>query len=294
MRYGVANATGMPSDTDAQLLLAAAESAAIGWLDTARDYGSSEQRIGAYLASRRPPPFHVATKLSALRALALDAAPDVAAAATLASVHASLQHLGVDRIETLLLHRFSHCREWGGAVWHTLSGLQERGVICRLGASIQSTDELVLALHEPLIAHLQLPFNVLDWRWRDAEVESLLVERPDVTVHVRSALLQGLLASPAARRWPVVEAGQQDRAVQALRRLSADLGRTDEIDLCIAFVRGQPWVDGVVVGCETVAQVEANAKLFARVPLSASECSAVVDALPRLPVALLNPALWPR
>ena len=85
--------------------------------------------------------------------------------------------------------------------------------------------------------------------------------------------------------------GDHRAARAAWRRISVAKGAAD---LCLAYARGQDWIDGVVVGMETEAQLDANLRLFVRPPLTAQECEAMAQRLPRVPEQLLNPALWPR
>jgi aryl-alcohol dehydrogenase-like predicted oxidoreductase len=75
-------------------------------------------------------------------------------------------------------------------------------------------------------------------------------------------------------------------------RLTHDLDRDSPADLCLAYVRAQPWIDGVVVGMETVNQLALNLALFSRPPLTEREIALVDTALPRATERLLNPALW--
>jgi aryl-alcohol dehydrogenase-like predicted oxidoreductase len=82
--------------------------------------------------------------------------------------------------------------------------------------------------------------------------------------------------------------------VQArLAKLVTDLGRDDIAELCVAFVRAQDWIDGVVIGMETNEQLARNLAAFSKPPLSAAEARHARAALPRLPEALLDPARWP-
>ncbi|MEI9932700.1 MAG: hypothetical protein WDM89_19740 [Rhizomicrobium sp.] len=70
--------------------------------------------------------------------------------------------------------------------------------------------------------------------------------------------------------------------------------RENAADLCLAYARGQDWIDGVVVGLETEDQLDDNLRLFIKRPLGADECALVEARIPHLPVKLLNPAQWPK
>jgi spore coat polysaccharide biosynthesis protein SpsF len=181
-----------------------------------------------------------------------------------------------------------------GAVWTKLKELRDEGVLFDLGVSVYSPDEALSALAHRDVRHIQLPFNALDWRWRASGVIQAIAMRPDVTVHARSALLQGLLAAGPDAQWPSVE-GVDPEALRAnLWRLTRELRRDSPADLCLAYVRAQDWIDGVVVGMESLGQLALNLALFKRAPLTADEIAKVDEALPRATENLLNPALWAR
>jgi spore coat polysaccharide biosynthesis protein SpsF len=291
MAYGIANRTGAPSPDDAQALVLRARALGVASFDTARAYGESETRLGRALAAE--PGARIITKLLPFDELALDAPAGAVADKVRQSVAASLDALGTPKLQTLLLHRARHLRAHNGAVWDTLLNLKAEGRIGTLGASVQTPEELRLALSYRDIGHVQLPFNLLDWRWRDPAVFDLFSHRPDVTVHARSVFLQGLLAANDASLWPDVPGLDKAGLVVALDALAQTIGRDNAADLCLAYARGMPFLSGVVIGAETVAQLEDNVALAAKPPLDPDECLFVERFLPHVPVCLLNPAAWP-
>ena len=64
-------------------------------------------------------------------------------------------------------------------------------------------------------------------------------------------------------------------------------------ELCVRYARSMPWITKVLVGCETMEQLRLNADAFTTEPLTPAQVKAVEDALPHVPVNVLNPALWP-
>jgi aryl-alcohol dehydrogenase-like predicted oxidoreductase len=290
MAYGIANRTGAPAPAAAQALIARALALGVTQFDTARAYGESEARLGQALAAA--PGARVVTKLAALDELALDAPAASVIAATRASVEASATALGRPRLDVLLLHRTRHLRLHNGAVWDTLLNLQSEGRIGVLGASVQTPEELRLALSFRAVSHVQLPLNLLDWRWREPQIQALFAARDDVTFHARSLFLQGLLAAGEPALWPDIPELDVPGLVGALDALAETLGREGAADLCVAYTRAMPFLHGVVTGAETVAQLETNAALAQKAPLDADEVHFVERFLPRVPETVLNPALW--
>ena len=288
MTYGAANRTGQPSAREAELILRSAVSAGVKWIDTAAAYGSAEQRVGAALPGAKG--VRIVTKLEPLDEFEDDAPSGAIRHAVVNSVRRSCARLGTDRLEVLLLHRARHLSWRNGAVWRAVKELRDEGAVYDLGVSVYTPEEALAALSFGDIRHIQLPFNAIDWRWRASGVIEALAKRPGVTVHARSALLQGLLAASPDARWPQ---GVDPADLQAaLARLARDLDRDSPADLCLAYARAQSWIDGVVVGMESLSQLALNLALFKRPPLTPDEIATVDAALPRASERLLNPALW--
>jgi spore coat polysaccharide biosynthesis protein SpsF len=292
LAYGAANRTGKPALGTALTLVRRAAEAGILQFDTARAYGDSEERIGEALQGRKT--IRTITKLSPLSELPPGATRDEIRAAVDASIGESLRALRRDRLDCLLLHRAAHMSAFDGAIWDRLLERLEDGTVLALGVSVQSPLEALMALANPDVVHLQLPFNLLDWRWREAGFQNCLAARPNVTVHARSTFLQGVLAADDPSMWPRIEGVGADALVKLIGYLAWELKRECAADLCLAYARGQDWIDGVVVGLETEEQLERNLGLFVKRPLTPEECARVETCIPRLPIQLLNPALWPK
>ena len=289
--YGVANRTGKPSRSAAVALVRRAADSGVLEFDTARAYGDSEARLGEALATRRVG--RTITKLSPLTELPPDASREEVRAAVDRSISASMAALKRGRIDCLLLHRAEHMTAFRGVLWERLIELLEDGTLLSLGVSVQTPEEAHAALSNRDVQHLQLPFNLLDWRWQQAGAIDRIRDRAHVTIHARSVFLQGLLAAGDPAIWPAVAGVSGQDVLALLEELARDYRRENIADLCLAYVRGQDWIDGVVVGMETEIQLDSNLQLFVKPPLSASECEEVARRIPQMPEQLLNPALWP-
>jgi spore coat polysaccharide biosynthesis protein SpsF (cytidylyltransferase family)/aryl-alcohol dehydrogenase-like predicted oxidoreductase len=200
MAYGVANRSGQPDHAAALDIVTTARVCGVTYFDTARMYGDSESILGEALASSTdvPATVRVVTKLPPMPAVDRLGAPTVRdwVRRTVAKSATEMRRQAVD---VLLLHRWPDRAREDGAAWRTLCELRGEGIIGALGASVQTIDEAIAALEDPDVRHVQLPVNVLDWRWRRPEFLQARAARPDVAVHARSALLQGtLLMQPAA------------------------------------------------------------------------------------------------
>ncbi len=290
-QYGAANRTGLPSVERAIRILRRAHRFGIRQFDTARAYGEAEERIGAAFGGAEGPA--MITKLDPLAMLAANATEAEAEAAVETSVNASLVSLKRASLDTLLLHRAAHLTSHNGAVWSRLVRLQKAGVIGRLGVSVQNPEEAFQALSMRAVNHIQLPFNLIDQRWRETGVPNAARAREDVTVHARSVYLQGILACEDSMVWPRVHGVDAEGTLYMLDTLAQLYKRLSIADLCLAYVRGQDWIDGIVIGMETEEQLDRNLALFDGEPMTQDEIENIEPRLPRFPEALLNPALWP-
>ena len=94
--------------------------------------------------------------------------------------------------------------------------------------------------------------------------------------------------------WPKVRGVDPAAMVRMIATLTEVFDRETPADLCLAYARGQSWIDGVVIGLESEEQLEDNLRLSVKSPLTPEQCASVAARIPRLPVALLNPAAWPK
>jgi spore coat polysaccharide biosynthesis protein SpsF (cytidylyltransferase family)/aryl-alcohol dehydrogenase-like predicted oxidoreductase len=292
MPYGIANRAGKPDDDELHGILGLAEAAGVAHVDTAAGYGDSEHRIGSALAADSP--LGIVTKLPPHLTDGEPTANEVAQRVHVA-IDRSLWLLGRTRLDAVLLHRFEHFEAAEGVIWRTLRTLQDAGKIGRIGASVYRPEELSALLASPEVGLVQLPFNILHRRWLEPGIQRTIAARPDVILHGRSALLQGLLIIDDPLQWPISAADLARHCIAGLKAAAKSLGRDGVADLCFAYARAQPWLAGIVVGAETAGQMAENIRLFRTPALTPAEADAVAASLPSsLPEQLLNPALWPR
>jgi spore coat polysaccharide biosynthesis protein SpsF len=282
--YGIANKTGLPSADEIKRIVRHAINHGVTHIDTARLYGDSEARLGEALAGPWREKVTVITKLPAIET----DDPTLALAVMEQSLSQSRALLRDNTIDTLLLHRAATRHAAGGIVWRRLMDLRCDGKIRRLGVSVQKRAEFVEAAADPNVEIIQLPFNMLDRRF-----DNCAIERDNLLIHARSVFLQGLLTNVPPNRWPRVVGVNTLALVGTMKTLVRELGRRNLADLAIAFARAQPWIHSLVIGVETLTQLQQNLELFATPPLTPPEIAIVRRRLAILPDHLLDPAQWP-
>lgn len=286
--YGIANRTGKPSADAARWIVERAVENGAAWIDTAQAYGDSEQVIGDALEFQSAE-VGIVTKLRPITAQG-----DRSKAAVLEELDQSIdrsRHL-LGRRPAVLFHRYADSLLWNGAILDLLHKRKGKGDIEAAGVSVQSPAELIASLAEPRISIIQMPFNLLDWRWDEAlaELERARRERP-IIVHARSAFLQGLLLSRDPAHWTRAHCSDPHGGAW-IDQLVNDLGRRDRADLCLAFVRAHSFIDGIVLGCETPAQLAANLAAFGRPALTDEQVSEVRRMRPIVSEMVLDPSKW--
>lgn len=252
----------------------------------------SEIRVGEAIIGRKS--VRTLTGLTAFDDVPPHAIATVIRAKVDESIDKSLTALRRDRLDCVVLQRAQHRTAWHGAAWDRLIELLEEGIILSLGVAVQTPAEALGALSCADISHIQLPFNILDWRWRSAGVIDRLSERAIVTVHAHNIFLNGLLDGCAAPNWPRLPGFSAQAVIDALENTARLYERESIADLCLAYARGQGWIDGVIVEMNSDESLDANLMLSANPPLSAAECFAIETRRPHVALALLDPAQWPR
>lgn len=293
LHYGIANQQGKPDQHASESLIKTAITNGVLCVDTARAYGNSEEVIGQVLKSGWSGRVQVITKLFPLFDCPRDASHAVVKAFVDASVYRSCAELQVNKLDTLLLHRASHLQDWSCGVWSRLQEHRSNGLIKTLGVSVQTPEELEFALANPDVGHIQMPYNVLDWRWDKSipVIESVKTKR-QLTIHVRSALLQGLLASGNAEHWLKAQVNEPNVVIEWLGANARETGCESIAELCLRYVRSLNWVDGVVVGVETMQQLVENIASFSGEGISEQNIRTLNTSRPKLDEDSLNPAIW--
>ncbi len=299
--YGIANKTGMPSVDEARAIIDEALRLGVTCFDTAQAYGESEKRVGDILwamALEKPPT--IITKLSPFSEWSADMALCDVEEAVRESVLNSCQNLHRDTLDVLMLHRWGHYAAYEGVIWKTLLALKKEGRIQKLGVSVQNPTEALEALNEPAIEVIQLPFNILDWRWDKSGVIDairLKKKRGPLVIHVRSVYLQGLLLLPS-HKWPQVFTETN----YVPERLLTELGLIQkELDCCslkallVNYVLSHDWINALVMGVDTIEQLQENVELFDVALLSSKACHMIASRLEDsalISKQLLDPSEW--
>tara|TARA_R100000027_G_scaffold37442_1_gene27548 strand:+ start:32117 stop:33046 length:930 start_codon:yes stop_codon:yes gene_type:complete len=279
--YGVANQTGRPSYRNCLAIIEKAYTCGIRYFDTAAAYGTSEEVLGKAL--RELGIANEVVVISKSVPLPQDSQePRMAKKLIESSLRKSLQNLELDQIPIYLLHRESDLPNI-----ESLSDLREKGLIGRIGVSVDTPEGANRASKEPLIDAVQLPHNLLDRRF---EHQSWLSNKaPEDLLFARSAFLQGLLLMPEES---IPHFLQSIIPIRNKVTAIADEIGIDMIELCLRYCLSCRSIDSVLIGVDTIQHLEQNIEAAKRGPLPEEIIRKIVNVVPDLPEAVIRPSLW--
>jgi len=273
-------------DADAAATVDAAWNAGLRFFDTAPLYGHglSERRLGAALRARPRDEVVVATKVGRLLDAHVvkdddgfvDTPPvgwryDFSHDATLRSLDASLERMGLDRIDVLHVHDpDDHAEDALRGAFPALRKLRDEGVVRAIGAGMNQSALLARFVREADVDCVLLAgrYTLLE-QPALADLLPLCVQR-GVSVIAGGVFNSGLLADPSPRAMydyhpaPPVQIEHARHLASVCARHGVDLKAA-----ALRFPLAHPAVACVLTGARTVAEVEENARLFAApIPLA--------------------------
>ncbi len=249
-------------DRTAEQLLNRALDLGVTFVDTARGYGSSEERIGRF-ASHRRDGFVLSTKVG----YGIEGHEDWTGGCVRAGVEAALGRLRTDRIDVVHLHSCPvHVLERGEVI-EALHDAKQAGKI-RFAAYSGENEALEWALGSSAFDVVQTSINLADQRVIDRALPlarerglGVIAKRPLANAVWRYA------ERPSGRDgeiyWDRFQAMQLDR-----RDLDWD-------ELALRFTLSRPGVHTAIVGTASVAHLERAIEIAGRGPLPGDHVNAI-------------------
>ena len=282
--YGVSNRAGRPSEDEVAGVLRLAAEHGIRVLDTAPTYGDSEERIGRGRPAGAP--FEIVTKTPLH---AEEDSPARCAEAVAATLHRSLEHLGVSAVAGLLEHRPRELlSRRGDAIFQALVHLREQGLTRCIGVSGYEPGELLEIAERYPIDLVQLPVSALDRRALEGGALARL-RGHGVAIHARSVFLQGVLLMQPAEL-PAELAG-----LRAPLRGFLDAARArgfSPLEAALGYALGLEHVDVVLCGVQSQLELLEILRATARTEEVRRQPGAFDVAGPAPEARWLDPSRW--
>ena len=274
LSYGIANQHGQVGLDEATAILGHAWAMGFDTFDTAIGYGESEQRLGEIGVDQ----WQVISKLPAIPESCIDIAAWVQA-----SVIASLGRLRIPMLRGLLLHRSQQLLgPQGDALYKALVTLKDQGLVEKIGVSIYGPEELDALWPHFQLDMVQAPLNIIDRRLATSGWLTRL-HQASTEVHIRSVFLQGLLLMEATKRPAIFNHWQP--LWQQWHRWLDDQALTP-LQACLGFVCSQPEIDRVVVGVDSLSQLQ-EILASVEIPVTMPPVSLMSED-----INLINPSRW--
>lgn len=267
LAYGISNQHGQTGKQEAKRILDVALKHGITTLDTAQEYGESEQVLGEIHGHH----FDIVTKVK-LNTTDLSVQE---------LVPKSYERMGVETLYGMLYHNEVSLRENPESLKYLIE-CKQQGKLKKLGytgvTSPEVFERLINQFGLPDI--VQVPYSLLDRRF-----ENLLkqLHEQGVEIHTRSAFLQGLFFLSPDKLHP-----HFDAIKPFLEALSEKYPTASEkAAALLSFVLEKPFIDKAVIGLNNAGQLESNInhlKTVEEIDLALPE--SVSDEI-------LMPNLWP-
>ncbi len=285
LNYGINNTGGKPDLATSFSILDAAMECGINTLDTAAAYGDSEEVIGKWLATKAASEHPmIVTKISGFDFSSIDALR----ACIREKVETSKKHLGLAQIPVLMLHHFKEAVGHEEDIKTVFRELKESGDILFSGTSAYSDDDYG-KIAECGFDAVQIPLNIFDW----VQIENGGLKKlhdAGMMIFVRSVYLQGLVFKNPDTLEPHMEFCR-DTLVKY--RALCEKYNLSPAALAISYASSLKEVTSLVLGCETVEQVKANAALFAEaIEFTDDQIAEIREAFINTEKRVLNPGLW--
>lgn len=224
----------------------------INLIDTAREYGDSEEKIGNFM-SEYDNDFVIATKLKLI--------DDVGSCDyesfrknIFQSVNESLNNLNIDMIPILQLHQVDDSLYSNNDFWSCIQELKKEKLISKFGVSIYDVreGEFLLDNHGNLIDYLQIPYNIFDRRF-----DSIFnkIQNNNVDLITRSTFLKGII--PCSMEDVPDEINEIKPYKSKLESLSNKLNIPVD-ELALIFVYYNKNISSTILGVNSAKELENN------------------------------------
>ena len=277
LNYGISNTKGKPTQSTADEIIQYLIKDGINCFDTAVAYGNSEEVLGNALPVQSN--VNIISKVKS----------NLFTSDLEKTLNQSLNRLKTNKLFGLLLHDSELLNDWDNQKDATVSLLKEQGLINHFGVSIYTSEEFDMALENPVIQIIQIPFNLFDqravndkWFIRAKEANKL--------IFIRSIFLQGLF---------FVESDQlTGNLIGAVPYLKEMHNLRSGLNLSIAEFT-MAYIDSIATdavilfGCDTLEQAKENVNSYNQLPTIEQETLRKINAIfSDVPEYITNPGQW--
>ena len=235
-------------------ILSTANDNGITLIDTAREYGDSEEKIGNFLENYKNN-FVIATKLRLIEDL--DNLNYTNFKNNIYnSVEESLEKLQLDKIPILQLHQAVDEIYGNDDFWTVINQLKEDNLISLFGVSVYELNEteFITKNHSSSVDFFQIPYNIFDRRFDDIQKE---LEENNIGLISRSTFLKGIIPCDIDD----VPGGLED--IKPFKQDLIDIANKCDVsvaELASVFVYYNDYINSTILGVNSPEELEAHIK----------------------------------
>ncbi len=282
--YGFGEFRNKPQKEYAFQLLDRAVANGVNSLDTANNYGESQNVVGEWLQIEKENKPMVVTKIGPFD----HSSPEALKADMQAQTEACLKTLGTDCIDILMAHYYEDWEKDPDIVSAFFADLKAKGVIRYSGVSVYSFNNYQEIAKAGFDA-IQIPLNLFDWTQIENGGIQALADA-GMMIFARSVFLQGVVFMTPETLDP-----RMDFCLPYLEKFHAlcEEFKMSPAVLACSFVLSVPGITTVVLGCQTIEQVDSNCEMMDEVRyLSDAEMAKIREAFVNIDPRVINPNLW--
>ena len=235
-------------------ILKTANENGITLIDTAREYGDSEEKIGNYLENYKNN-FVIATKLrliSDLNNLNYNSIKN----SIYQSVEESLDKLQLNKIPILQLHQTVEEIYKNTNFWTVINELKEDNLIDLFGVSVYELPEtkFITTNYNECVDFFQIPYNIFDRRFDDIQKE---LDENNIGLISRSTFLKGII--PCS----IEDVPKCLEEIKPYKKNLLDLANKCNIsvaELASAFVYYNDYINSTILGVNSSEELKNNIK----------------------------------
>ena len=277
LEYGIANTAGRPTQQTANDIIEYLIDSGVNSFDTAVAYGNSEEVLGQALEAYSD--IFIISKVQT----------DLFSSEIKSIVEESLKRLKSNHLFALLLHDAKLLSQWSDMQTEKVAMLINGGMIRYFGVSVYTEREFALALENPMVKIIQIPFNIFDQRAVNGDWFKKARDTGKL-LFIRSIFLQGLffLHAEELKNSLVAAAPFLDKMHRIREKLGLSVSQ-----FAMAYVNSASTDAVLLFGCDTRAQAKENIENFNTLPLIDADMQKEINQFfSEVPATVYNPSQW--
>lgn len=241
--YGLRKGKNKISKKKAKYLIKESYKLGINSFDTSPDYGNAEKILGETLRNKKKK--IIATKVFIKNSNKLDFKK------LLKSINQSRKNLFQKKLDLLQIHNADQKIIKNKKIKQFFLRIKKEGIIKKIGVTVYSEKEALLAIESGWIKSIQVPYNLINQKMKKKVF--ILAKKKGVTIYTRSTFLKGVLTKKIylmPKKIRSIKSSLEDK----LNKL--DLEIEDLKMLALRFVLSNEIINSTVFGIENIAQLK--------------------------------------